>query len=137
MRSKRPAVYTRRACTLFLSAQEVGEDQDGTAGQEYHPNKDGAVAEKLLRHNQDDLVGGGIEDPVVLAGEENGVEDHKGPVKIQSGQSGQYQHKPTGGYAGPKAGAVPQQRFVDPLFSKPENQKEQAGGSADAPYRAL
>lgn len=119
----------------FFSAEQVGEDEHGAAGEQHHPDENGTVAEEFLRHHLNDLVGVGIKEPVVLAGEEDGVENHKGPVKVQRRQPGHYQNQPAGTHPGPEAGAVAQQGTEDPLLPQPQDQHDgaQRGGDAQHP----
>ena len=63
----------------------VVENEDDAAEDQYRCNKQRTVSEKDLRHNEDDLVGVGVKNPVVLSWEKEGMEHDKGPVKVHRG----------------------------------------------------
>ena len=104
--------------------EQIGENERGTAGQQHRADQDGAVAEKFLRHDQDDLIRDRIKEPVVLAGEEDGVEDHKGPLKIQGGQAPHHRHQPGGQDARPEAGTPSQGTVEAELSVQPQPQQQ-------------
>ena len=61
--------------------------------------------EKLLGEDVDDLVRAGVKEPVVLAGEEKGVEHHEGPVEVQGGKAADEEEGAPQPRPGPEAGA--------------------------------
>ena len=67
--------------------QQVGDNQNSAS--QYQGGKDQccAVHEKVLGQYVDNLIGTGVENPVILAGEEQSVEDYKGTVEIQRRQA--------------------------------------------------
>ena len=69
-------------------SREIEQDEDGAACDQDAQDEDSAVSEKFLGQDVDDLVLPGVEQPVVLAGKEQGVEYHEGPVEVQRGQGG-------------------------------------------------
>ena len=70
----------------MFAPQDVPQNEGGTAQRQEGQDQNSAAAEKFLGQDVDDLVHLWVEQPVVLAGEEQGVEHHKGPVEIQRRQ---------------------------------------------------
>ena len=66
---------------------QIREDEGGAAQSQRQKDENGAVHEELLGQDVDDLVGIGVEEPVVLPREEQGVEHHEGPVEVQRGKA--------------------------------------------------
>ena len=65
--------YFCAANGLFFTS--VPDDQYSAADEQHRQDQDSAVAEKFLRQNVDYRIITGIEEPVILTGKENGMEN--------------------------------------------------------------
>ena len=111
------------------SQPQVRPDKDGAPEQDQPPDEQSAVAEKDLRQDQDDLVHRRVEEPVVLPREEQGVEYHKSPLKVQGGQQAHHGEDDAQPRGSPEAGA-PAQKGAGHQAHPPAQQEpeEQEGG---------
>ena len=101
-------------CWRFLaSRQYVPEDESQTTDQQNDQDQNGAVHKKSLGKDVDDLILYRIKQPIVLAGEEQRVEEGKGSVEIGGGQCADYYERCGQSRAGPERGAAAQQ-FTGP-----------------------
>src|SRR5699024_6430931 len=58
-----------------LWPEKIPHDHQNTSTQQQPQDEQGTVSEKLLGEDEDDGVGGRVKEPVVLAGEEQLMED--------------------------------------------------------------
>ena len=82
------------------------------------------LRKKDLRQDQDDLVHRRVEEPVVLPREEQGVEYHKSPLKVQGGQQAHHGEDDAQPRGSPEAGAPAQKgRGTRPIRRPSRNQR--------------
>ncbi len=95
------------ALSTLFSSFYIFHNQHGAAADDQRDDQDGAVSEKCLRQDLDDLVLSGIEDPVIFARKEDFMKNRECLAEIDGAQAADQYEGGQQTAAGPEADAAP------------------------------